>query len=140
MYVLDEEKTIIGGSWEGYLEHEKVNQGSIMIYTGKKLSGERLSNYSITSDGGKTRIRLNVARGNVYVTYEVMSEALPSSAVQIETPPTISVENEKADKVYVDMELLKKANKISTYTKQETLKIIEENGGNISVIDGGSFV
>ena len=140
MYVLDEEKVITGGEWEGYLEHENINKGSILIYTGQKLTGTRLTGYSVVSDWEKTRIRLNTPDGKVYITYETMSEVPPSPTITQEVITVATVENEKADKVYVDMELLKKADKISTFTKRETLNKIEENGGNISVIDGGSFV
>lgn len=139
MYVLDEEKIINGGTWGGYLDHENVNKGSILIYTEKKLNGEKLSSYSIVSDGGKTKIRLNAPNGKVYITYETLNEVTPSTVV-VEVIPVIPSENEKADKVYVDMELMKKADKISTFSKQEVMKRIEENGGSISIIDGGSFV
>ena len=140
MYVLDEEKVIVNGVWEGYLGHEDVNRGSIMIYTGEKLTGTRLTGYSVVSDWGKTKIRVSAPNGKIYVTYEYMGGAPPSSTVEKEIIQTISPENEKADKVYVDMELMKKSDKISTFTKQEVMKRIEENGGNISIIDGGSFV
>lgn len=139
MYVLDEEKVIVNGVWEGFLDHQEVNLGSILIYTGEKLTGTRLTGYSVVSDWGKTKIRLSAPSGKVYITYEALSET-PSPVVVKEVTTTTPPENEKADKVYVDMELMKKADKVSTFTKQEVLKKIEENGGNISIIDGGSFV
>lgn len=139
MYVLDEEKLIVGGTWEGYLDHEEVNPGSIMIFTGMKLTGHHLTGYSVIADGKKTKLRVSGASGTVYITYETSASltAIPASS-EIETPSLEGMS--KADKLYVDAELAKKADKANTFTKREVLQKIEENGGNISVIDGGSFV
>lgn len=139
MYVLDEEKQIVSGVWEGYLDHEEVNPGSIMIFTGVKLTGQRLTGYSVITDGKKAKLRVSGASGTIYITYE-------TSATSIHTPTPSETESPavddrpKADKLYVDTELAKKADKANTFTKKEVLQKIEENGGNISVIDGGSFV
>ena len=34
VYVIEEEKDITDGKWEGYLDHDNVNRESIVIYTG----------------------------------------------------------------------------------------------------------
>src|SRR5690606_16359717 len=56
--------------------------------------------------------------GNIYITYEVMGEI----SIKPELPKEESrvvFEGEKVDKMYVDMELEKKADKVKTYTKDE---------------------
>lgn len=117
MYVLDEEKQIVGGTWEGYLDHEKVNNGSIMIYTGPKMTGQRLTGYSITNDGQKTKLRISGLSGMIYITYETSAIIVP--VIPVESPPQFNDDGSKADKLYVDAELAKKADKSNTFTKKE---------------------
>ncbi|MFJ5771395.1 hypothetical protein [Psychrobacillus sp. NPDC093180] len=138
MYVLDEEVILTNGIWEGQLKNQNINPKSIMIYTEKKLKGNRISSFAIS---GTNHLKIYSSNEKVFITYEALGENLPpmlSVATEVIQPK--ASEDEKADKAYVDMELQKKADKISTFTKQEVMKKIEENGGNISIIDGGSFI
>ncbi len=38
-YIIEEEKTILDGKWEGILNHDNVNHMSITIYTGSNFTG-----------------------------------------------------------------------------------------------------
>ncbi|MBU5311468.1 hypothetical protein KQI38_05460 [Tissierella carlieri] len=73
VYVLEEEKTVINGIWEGYLDHDNVNHKSISIYTGSKLTGEKVENCFISTPSEapwKTHIKIFSSSPKVYVVYE----------------------------------------------------------------------
>ena len=44
-YVIEEEKAIQDGKWEGYLEHDNVSRESIVIYTGPNFTGTKVDNF-----------------------------------------------------------------------------------------------
>ena len=114
MYVIDEERIIVNGIYEGILEHEQINHQSIMVYTGKKMTGERIYSIFATKfeeNPDKTLLKVYGPNGNIYITYEVMGEI----SIKPELPkeePRVVFEGEKVDKMYVDMELEKKADKV----------------------------
>ncbi len=122
MYVLDEEKVIVNGVWEGVLNHGQVNHSSILIYRDKKLNGTRVLNYSLVKDvDNKTRIRINGSDGSVFITYETMEEILPVR----DEKASEEVEGISVDRLYLEKELVKKADKVNTFTKEEVVKRLE---------------
>lgn len=148
VYVIEEEKTVIDGIWEGYLNHDNVNHETIYIYTGPKLSGEKVENYFISTPSEtpwKTYLKVFSESEKIYITYETsgdqveaedinrMQESIVDTRTELEQYKTandnivsnldtrlVTVENGKAEKTYVDTELMKKADKSNTYTKAET--------------------
>ena len=129
MYILDEEKIIKNGIYEGYLDNDKVNQLSILIYTDKRLNGIKLSNYSVVKVGDKTKIRVNGSNGTIYISYEYEGEEI---RVPIKSePPKKKEEEEIPGMDYIKAELFKKSDKINTFTKREVLAKLEN-------IEGGS--
>lgn len=123
MYVLDEEKLIVGGTWEGYLDHEEINLGSIMIFTGLKLTGIRLTGYSVIPEGKKVKLRVSGSNGTIYVTYETSAAIAPISPVVEPSPVN---DGPISDRLYVETELAKKADKANTFTKKEVTERIAQ--------------
>lgn len=148
IYVIEEEKSITDGKWEGYLDHDNVNHESITIYTGPKFTGEEVENYFISTPSEtpwKTYLKVFSKSEKIYITYESkgdqveaedinlaqnaitntindLNEYKDSNNIEVDNLKnrTTTLEENKAEKTYVDMELLKKADKANTYTKDET--------------------
>lgn len=115
MYILDEEKIIKNRIYEGYLDNDDVNQLSILIYTDKRMSGTKLNTYSVVRVSDKTKIRITASDGPVYISYECKGEEqrVPDTNISVKDEETIP------GKDYLDAELFKKADKITTFTKKE---------------------
>ncbi|MFU0833869.1 MAG: hypothetical protein ACFWUC_13160 [Oscillospiraceae bacterium] len=148
VYVIEEEKVITDGKWEGYLDHDNVNHESVTIYTGSKLTGEKVQNYFISTPSEtpwKTYLKVFSESKKIYIAYETsgdqveaedinqVQESIADTRTELEQYKTANdnivgnldtrlatAENDKAEKTYVDTELFKKADKTSTYTKDET--------------------
>ena len=147
VYVIEEEKTITDGKWEGFLDHDNVNHESIAIYTGSKFTGEKVENYFISTPSEtpwKTYLKVFSESEKIYITYEskgdqveaedinLVQESIIDTRTELEQYKVandnivgnldtrlVTVENGKAEKTYVDTELMKKADKSNTYTKTE---------------------
>ena len=149
VYVIEDEELVLeDGVFEGELAHDNVKNESVMVFTGPKMSGERIENFflSIPSNAPWKRvIKVFSDAPKVYVTYETtgdqveaedinrVQESIVNTQTEVERYKAANdqaveginvrlttAENNKAEKTYVDTELLKKADKATTYTKTET--------------------
>ncbi len=167
VYVIEDEELILeNGVFEGELAHDNVKNESVMVFTEPRMSGERIENFflSIPSNAPWKRIiKVFADAPKVYVTYETIGdqveaedinrvqESIVNTQIELERYKSANdqavdnldsrlttVENnkaeksyvdselsKKADKTYVDTELEKKANKSDTYTKSETNSLIQ---------------
>ncbi len=153
-YVIEEEVAIENGIYDGVLAHDNINNETIKVYTGEKLTGNEIKNFIISIPETMPwcrKIKIFTNEAKVYVTYETIGDqveaddinTLQSSikATQEEVDRYKQVndgvangidarltttENNKAEKTYVDAELLKKADQSETYTKSETDTRINE--------------
>lgn len=154
-YVIEEEKLIVNdGVWEGFLAHDNVIQQSISIYTGPKFTGKKVENYFISTPSEtpwKTHLKVFSNSQKIYITYEtigdqveaedvnLLQEVVTDTVKELGSYKDISnreikdlknrttvVEETKADKVYVDKELLKKYDKDKVFTKEEVLQKIQD--------------
>jgi hypothetical protein len=153
VYVVEEALSITNGLYDGYLAHDNITNSSIRVYTGSKYSGVPVVNFVVSVPSNmpwRRLIRIFSDVPTVYVTYETKGDSVEADDInvlqlsmtntQIEvdryktandgTVSTIgsrvtAVETNKADKTYVDTQLLNKADKESTYTKTETDQRIE---------------
>lgn len=154
-YVVEEEVTLENGVYEGYLDHDNVSVSSVNVYSGKKLTGEKINNF-ILSTPSKTPWKkiikvFSTAYDTLYITYETQGDTVEAEDInniqdsivrtQIEVDrykkendievnnlkrKTTELEKVKSDKTYVDTELNKKYNKSEVYTKSETDSRIQE--------------
>ncbi|MDC4242444.1 hypothetical protein NE398_20135 [Clostridium tertium] len=154
-YVIEEEVTLKDGVYEGYLEHDNVSVSSINVYSGKKLTGEKIDNFILSTPSKtpwKNIIKIMAADYQVlYITYETQGDTVEADDINILQESIVKtqrevdrykyendtevnklkektkeLENIKADKTYVDIELNKKYNKSEVYTKSETDSRIKE--------------
>ncbi len=73
VYIIEEEKLITDGKWEGYLDHDNANHESIVIYTGPNFTGERVDNFFISTPSEtpwKTHLKVFSNSEKIYITYE----------------------------------------------------------------------
>ncbi|WP_315114227.1 hypothetical protein [Clostridium intestinale] len=147
-YVIEEEVKPINGVYEGELKHDNISNSSLRVYTGSKLTGEKIENFILSTTSNtpwKKSIKIFSNSQKVYITYEtqgdtveaedinILQESIVNTQIEIDRYKTsndnevlnlknraTSLENGKAAKTYVDTELAKKMDKTSAYTKTET--------------------
>lgn len=131
VYVIEDEELVLeDGVFEGELAHDNVKNESVMVFTGPKMSGERIENFflSIPSNAPWKRIIKVFANApKVYVTYETtgdqveaedinrVQESIVNTQIELERYKSVNdqavsdlgtrlstVESKKADKTYVD--------------------------------------
>ncbi len=147
-YVIEEEVKPINGVYEGELKHDNISNSSLRVYTGSKLTGEKIENFILSTPSNtpwKKSIKVFSNSQKVYITYEtqgdtveaedinILQESIVNTQTEIDRYKTsndnevlnlknraTSLENGKAAKTYVDTELAKKMDKTSAYTKTET--------------------
>lgn len=153
-YVIEEEVSLIDGIYEDYLKHDNVDLNSINVYTGTKLTGEKITNFLVSTPSKmpwKKIIKIFANLDKVYVTYETQGDTVEAEDInklqdsvvntQIELnrykkdnnlavlslkDRATMLENSKAEKVYVDTELNKRYLKTDVYTKTETDQRIQD--------------
>lgn len=154
VYTIEEELLVAEGVWEGFLAHDNINNKSLYIYTGPGFTGQKVTNYFLSipqETPWKRYLKVFADTPKVYVTYETPGDQVEAEDVnrlqdsltntqgeveryKAENEQTVSnmdtrlamAENNKAEKTYVDTELLKKADKNKTYTKTEADTRIQE--------------
>lgn len=147
-YVIEEEVEIINGVYEGELQHDNVSLPSINVYTGSKLTGTKIENVIVSTPSlapWKNTIKIFSDVSPVYITYQTQGDTVEAEDINkvqdsvVNTQTEVdgykssndnrvtdaenritTVENNKAEKTYVDTELNKRYLKSETYTKTET--------------------
>ena len=147
-YVIEEEVAVSNGVYERLLDHDNIVDSSVSVWTGSKLTGDKVANFILSIPSAtpwKRLIKIFSSVSPVYITYETFGDQVEADDInQLQSSMTATqtevdrykaandlvvtntvnrvttLENKKADKTYVDSELLKKADKATTYTKTET--------------------
>lgn len=85
VYVIQDEELILeNGVFEGELAHDNVKNDSVMVFTGPKMSGERIENFflSIPSNAPWKRIiKVFSNAPKVYVTYETTGDQVEADDI-----------------------------------------------------------
>ncbi|HWL13458.1 MAG TPA: hypothetical protein VNQ57_10750, partial [Ureibacillus sp.] len=154
LYVIEETVTPSNDKYEGLLIHDNIVDSSVRVYTGSKLTGDKVNNFilSIPADTDwKRSIKIFSNAEKLYITYESfgdqveaedinkLQESMTATQTELDrykgendliVSNTVNrvtvIENNKAEKTYIDSELLKKSDKVNTYTKSETDARIQE--------------
>ena len=154
VYVIEEIQTITDGKYEGYLEHDNIDNKTIRVFTGSKLTGEEIKNVIISIPEEmpwRRYIKVFSDISPIYITYETEGDTVEADDINdlqdsltgtqtevsnykmsndsrvLEAEERINVvENNKAEKTYVDTELNKRYVKEQVYTKDEVLQKIED--------------
>lgn len=85
VYVIEEEISMPeSGVYEAFLEHDNLNETTLTVYTGPKLTGEKIQTYALTTPSltpWKRRIRIQTDRPVVYVCYETDGDTVEAEDV-----------------------------------------------------------
>ena len=154
VYVIEEEKAIANGIWEGYLDHDNINHQTIYIYTGPKLTGEKVENFFISTPSEtpwKTHLKVYSSSEKIYITYETTGDQVEAEDINLVQNTiadtvkdladykatanadisdlknkTTNLQDVKANTTYVDVELNKKYDKEDVFNKDEVLQKIQD--------------
>ena len=127
-YIIEEEKTIVDGKWEGFLDHDNVNRESIVIYTEPNFTGEKVDNFfiSIPSETPwKTYLKVFSHSEKIYIIYESKGDQVAAEDINLVQEKISELEEKKAEKAYVD----------ETFATKEEVSNLEFGDMNKSVYD-----
>ena len=84
IYVIEEEIHLNGGAYEAELQHDNINPATFAIYTGPKLTGERLETYTLSTPSmapWKRVVRVYAQVPVVYISYETEGDTVEGDDV-----------------------------------------------------------
>ena len=84
VYVVEEKLPIVDGFFEGDLAHDNINNGSLLVYTGSKLTGEQVLAYTLSLPGEEPWRRIIKVFSNtefIYVTYETPGDIVEAADI-----------------------------------------------------------
>lgn len=105
IYVIEEEAHLTDGVYEAALEHDNINPATLAVFTGPKLTGERIQSYALSTPSltpWKRVIRVYADVPVVFISYETdgdMVEAEDINQVQediVRTQEELNAETERA--------------------------------------------
>lgn len=106
VYVIEEEVSLIAGVYEAPLAHDNVNTSTLAVYTGPKLTGNRIQSYVLSTPSlmpWKRLIRIYADVLTVYISYETEGDTVEAEDVNllqrdlIRTQEGINEEEERAE-------------------------------------------
>ena len=109
VYVIEEEKDVANGIWEGYLDHDNVNHQTIYIYTGPKLTGEKVENYFISTPSEtpwKTHLKVFSNSEKIYITYETTGDQVEAEDINLVQDSLVDeIERAKSEELRIENKL-----------------------------------
>lgn len=105
VYVIEEEARLTDGIYEAVLEHDNINPATLAVFTGPKLTGERIQSYALSTPSltpWKRVIRVYADVPVVFISYETdgdLVEAEDINQVQadiVRTQDELNAEAERA--------------------------------------------
>lgn len=99
VYVIEEKKDVVNGIWEGLLDHDNLFHKTITIYTGAKLTGEKIDNYFVSTPSEtpwKTHLKVFSTSENIYITYETTGDQVEADDINDLQDGVVNV-NERLD-------------------------------------------
>lgn len=85
IYTVEEELVVSNGKYEGVLAHDNINHATLVVYSGKGLTGDKIDNYVISKLEGqewKTFIEL-YHDANVYAIYETEGDIVEAEDINL---------------------------------------------------------
>ncbi len=86
VYVVEEEVSLIDGVYDAPLAHDNVNTSTLAVYTGPKLTGDRIQSYVLSTPSlmpWKKVIRLYADVPTVYISYETEGDTVEAEDVNL---------------------------------------------------------
>ena len=106
IYVIEEEIVMPeSGIYEAELQHDNINEATLTVYTGSKLTGDRIQTYSLSTQSltpWKQMIRIQTTAPFVYICYETDGDTVEAEDVNrlqsevVKTQQAINTEEERA--------------------------------------------
>lgn len=84
IYVIEEKAELIGGIYDAQLQHDNINTSTLSVYTGPKLTGERIQTYVLSTPSltpWKKVIRVYADVPTVYISYEAEGDTVEAEDV-----------------------------------------------------------
>lgn len=119
-YILEEEVFPKNGLWEGFLKHDNAEVSSINIYSGSKLTGEKIRNYLVnipSETDWKRYLKIYTNLPKVYITYQTRGDTVEAE----------DINRLQSSIVAIEMELDRHKNDLNVHIENRS-------------IDGGSFI
>lgn len=113
VYVIEEEVSLADGVYEAPLAHDNVNPSTLAVYTGPKLTGERIQSYALSTPSlmpWKRLIRIYTDVPTVYISYETDGDTVEAEDVNLLQRDLIRTQegvNEEEDRAEAEETLLK---------------------------------
>lgn len=109
VYVIEEEKDITDGKWEGYLDHDNANRESIVIYTGPNFTGEKVDNFFISTPSEtpwKTHLKVFSNSEKIYITYESQGDQVEAEDINLVQDEIVNeIERAILEEIRIDTKL-----------------------------------
>jgi hypothetical protein len=83
-YVIEEEVSLINGVYEGELEHDNANVLTISVWSGAKLTGQKVDNFIVSTPSNapwKKIIKIFSKLQKVYITYETPGDMVEAEDI-----------------------------------------------------------
>ena len=83
-YYIEELIEVKNGKYEGFLAHDNITIDTINIYSGSKLTGEKINSYVVSIDDEvpwKVYISINTNLSAVYVSYETIGDTVEAEDI-----------------------------------------------------------
>lgn len=84
IYVVEEKVELTGGVYDAPLQHDNINTSTLSVYTGPKLTGERIQTYVLSTPSltpWKRTIRIYADVPTVYISYEAEGDTVEAEDV-----------------------------------------------------------
>lgn len=83
-YVIEEEVVIKNGVYESELQHDNVIPSSVRVYSGHKLTGEKIDNFILSTPSEtpwKKIIKIFSDKPKLYITYETQGDTVEAEDI-----------------------------------------------------------
>lgn len=106
IYVIEEKAELTGGVYDALLQHDNINTSTLSVYTGPKLTGERIQTYVLSTPSltpWKRTIRVYADVPTVYISYEAEGDTVEAEDVNqlqeevVRTQETVNEEISRAE-------------------------------------------
>lgn len=84
IYVVEEKVELTGGVYDAPLQHDNINTSTLSVYTGPKLTGEKIQTYALSTPSltpWKKVIRVYADVPTVYISYEAEGDTVEADDV-----------------------------------------------------------
>lgn len=102
IYVVEEEAAIVNGVYEAELQHDNIDENTLSVYTGPKLTGDRIKDYTLSTPSRtpwKRIIRIYTDVPTVYISYETTGDTVESEDINLIQAELVRTQTAVAEEV-----------------------------------------